>query len=140
MCSAYAGDLSPAEAWDLLSQNQQAVLVDVRTQPEWGFVGLPDLSLLGRAAALASWQVYPTMEINSRFQAEIAEAAPNKDVPILLICRSGARSRSAAVAATAMGYATAHNVAEGFEGDLSANGRRGESNGWKVAGLPWRQG
>ena len=140
MSSAYAGDLSPTKAWGLLSQDSQAVLVDVRTQPEWGFVGLPDLSSIGRSAALSSWQVYPAMEINSKFQAEIAEAAPNKDVPVLFLCRSGARSRSAAVAATSMGYAKAYNVSEGFEGDLSADGRRGQTNGWKAIGLPWRQG
>jgi len=59
---------------------------------------------------------------------------------VLFLCRSGARSRAAAMAATAAGYARAYNVAEGFEGDLDAEGHRGRVNGWKVAGLPWRQG
>lgn len=36
-----AGDITPQEAWDLLVQNPNAVLVDVRTEAEWRFVGGP---------------------------------------------------------------------------------------------------
>lgn len=140
MANAYAGDLSPAEAWSLLSQDGRAVLIDVRTEPEWRFVGLPDLSDLGRQAQLISWQVYPEMNVNSKFQDDLLAAAPAMDAPVLFLCRSGARSRSAAMAATAAGYEAAYNVAEGFEGDLDADGRRGHANGWKVRDLPWRQG
>ncbi len=80
------------------------------------------------------------MEINQDFIAAVTAAAPDKAAPVLFLCRSGARSRSAAMAATAAGYAKAYNVAEGFEGDLDGEGHRGKLNGWKVAGLPWRQG
>jgi len=31
------------------------------------------------------------------------------------------------------------NIANGFDGDLDANGQRATSNGWKHAGLPWLQ-
>jgi len=31
------------------------------------------------------------------------------------------------------------NVAEGFEGDLNSEGKRGIRNGWKHRGLAWRQ-
>ena len=44
----YAGDLSPREAWEMLEATGDAILVDVRTLPEWQFVGLPDLAALGR--------------------------------------------------------------------------------------------
>ena len=140
MVSTYAGDLSPAVAWELLSHEGQAVLIDVRTQPEWQYVGLPDLSPLGRKAALASWQVYPAMTINPEFQVELDAAQPNRAAPTLFLCRSGVRSRAAAIAATAAGYGAAYNVAGGFEGDSDSEGHRGRINGWKVAGLPWRQG
>lgn len=140
MVEAYAGDLSPAEAWALLNQDGNAVLIDVRTEPEWKFVGLPDLEAVRKTAGLISWQLYPSMQINSGFQDAVAKIASDKDAPILFLCRSGARSRSAAIAATAAGYAAAYNVSEGFEGDHDADGRRGRVNGWKVAGLPWRQG
>jgi len=132
----YAGDLSPREAWDLLAQEAQAVLVDVRTQPEWAFVGVPDLGVLGREAMFVSWQDYPSMAHNAGF-AEALAALP-KDGPVLFLCRSGARSRAAAIAMTALGHTRCYNVAEGFEGDLDAEGHRGRG-GWKTAGLPWRQ-
>ena len=67
MTKAYSGDLTPAQAWELLGQDGQAVLVDVRTQAEWQFVGLPDASSHGRDAALIAWQVYPDMSINPEF-------------------------------------------------------------------------
>ena len=37
----HQGDISPAEAYQRLQNNPSAVLVDVRTQPEWVFVGVP---------------------------------------------------------------------------------------------------
>ena len=50
-----------------------------------------------------------------------------------------ARSAAAAKAMTAAGYSTCLNVADGFEGPLDAQAKRGASAGWKAAGLPWRQ-
>ena len=47
---AYAGDVSPGEAFEMLSKESQSVLVDVRTQAEWQFVGVPDLSPMGKTA------------------------------------------------------------------------------------------
>ncbi len=79
------------------------------------------------------------MIANADFMAQLSAAVPNKDAKILFLCRSGARSRSAATAATAAGYGKAFNIAGGFEGDLDDSGRRGRRNGWKSAGLPWRQ-
>jgi len=135
--SDYAGDLSVQDAWALLKSDPQARLVDVRTNAEWNFVGIPDLSELGREAALVQWQVFPTMQVNPGFVAE-AEGA-NKAAPVLFLCRSGARSRAAAIAMTRAGYAKAYNVAGGFEGDLDGERHRGAKNGWKAAGLPWKQ-
>jgi len=80
------------------------------------------------------------MEVNSGFIVALTEAAPDNTAPVLFLCRSGVRSRAAAAAATAAGYETAYNIAEGFEGDADAEGHRGRVGGWKVAGLPWRQG
>ena len=135
----YAGDLSAQEAWDLLKSDPRAVLVDVRTQAEWNFVGLPDVSSLGREVALIEWQMFPTMQVNPDFVAQAAEAQDDKAAPILFLCRSGARSRSAAIALTRSGYGKAFNVAGGFEGDLDGDRHRGRKNGWKASGLPWKQ-
>ena len=136
---SYAGDLNPTEAWKLLTENRNAQLVDVRTRPEWMFVGLPDLTSLGRRPVLQSWQVFPAMEIDANFTAELTDQLADKDAPLLFICRSGGRSRAAAQAMTAAGYRRCYNVAEGFEGNPDAERHRGMTGGWKAAGLPWVQ-
>ncbi len=135
----YAGDLSAAEAWALLKSDAKARLVDVRTTAEWNFVGLPDLSDLGREVQLVEWQVFPAMQVNPDFVAATEQGGTDKAAPVLFLCRSGARSRSAAIALTRAGYARAYNVAGGFEGDLDGMRHRGQRNGWKAAGLPWKQ-
>jgi rhodanese-related sulfurtransferase len=136
---SYAGDLKPSEAWKLLSEDERAQLVDVRTRPEWMFVGLPDLTGLGKRALLHSWQVFPTMDVDAEFTAAITAQIADRDAPLLFICRSGGRSRAAAAAMTAAGYRRCYNVAEGFEGNPDAERHRGKTGGWKAAGLPWVQ-
>ena len=54
----YGGDVTPEQAWKILSENPDAILVDVRTQPEWIFVGVPDLGSLGKRAVFIPWQVF----------------------------------------------------------------------------------
>ena len=138
----YAGDLVPQEAWELLMSDPEALLVDVRTVPEWTFVGMPDLAGLGRQLVCVEWQSYPAMNVNRSFVVDVERAAhiaDRRDVPLLFICRSGVRSRSAAMAMTAAGFSRAYNVAEGFEGDLDAQKHRSSGKGWKAANLPWKQ-
>ena len=139
----YAGDISPHEAWTMLASTPKAQLVDVRTSAEWTFVGVPDLSSIGRETQLVQWQAYPSMSVDPDFatktSAALKQTGAASDTPVLFICRSGARSRSAAIALTNAGYAHAYNVAGGFEGDLDDERHRGRRSGWKAAGLPWRQ-
>jgi rhodanese-related sulfurtransferase len=137
--TGYAGDVRPTTAWKILNEHKDAVLIDVRTRAEWNYVGLPDLETLGKKPALIEWQVFPGMQLNAEFVANLAAALPDRDAPLLFICRSGARSAAAAKAMTAAGYSTCFNVAEGFEGPLDAEAKRGTAGGWKAAGLPWRQ-
>jgi rhodanese-related sulfurtransferase len=139
MTEAYAGDISSREAWEILNREPDAVLVDVRTEPEWAFVGLPDLSALEKRTVCLCWQAYPDMRINSGFAQELEGLGVSPERTILLICRSGVRSRHAAVALTAEGYRRCYNVAGGFEGPHDAEQHRGATDGWKAAGLPWRQ-
>ena len=137
---SYAGDLSPQEAFDLLKEHQDAVLVDVRTRAEWSYVGIPDLAGLGRDAVLLEWQTYPDGATNPPgFVQALAGATPDKETPVIFLCRSGVRSVAAAKAAAADGFSRAFNVTEGFEGGPDASGHRGTTAGWKVRGLPWRQ-
>jgi rhodanese-related sulfurtransferase len=136
----YAGDLSATEAWEKLTAEPGAQLIDVRTMAEWNFVGLPDLSGLGRRVHCVEWQSFPSGAPNSGFVAEAAGVLSDKAAPVLLLCRSGARSRAAAIALTRAGFEQAFNIAGGFEGDVDGQGHRGNRNGWKADGLPWRQG
>jgi rhodanese-related sulfurtransferase len=136
---AYAGELRPAEAWEMLKADPSAQLVDVRTRPEWTFVGVPDLDKIGKKTIFIAWQVYPAMQVNPTFADEIRRAVPSLETPLLFICRSGARSRAAAEAMTDVGYRSCYNVAEGFEGQVDAERHRGRKAGWKAADLPWTQ-
>jgi len=136
---SYAGDVSAADAWKRLKSDPRAQLVDVRTMAEWNFVGVPDLSVLGRRAICIEWQQFPGGGRNPDFVEEAGRALADKEAPVLLLCRSGARSRAAAIALTAAGFAQAFNIGDGFEGDPDDDGHRGNRGGWKAADLPWRQ-
>ncbi|MDH3476101.1 MAG: rhodanese-like domain-containing protein [Rhodospirillales bacterium] len=137
---AYAGDVGPSEAWRILAEDPAALLVDVRTDAEWNFVGLPDLGDLGKQTLCVAWQIFPAMALNQDFSAELEAKGVTKQQPLLLICRSGVRSRHAAIALTQAGYGPCYNVADGFEGGHDEAGHRGRTAGWKAEGLPWAQG
>ena len=137
---SYAGDISAKQAWEILAKDPQATLVDVRTDAEFAYVGNPDLTSLGKRVLRACWKVFPKMEPNKDFVAQVGDAGVAKDAPLIFICRSGVRSRDAAIAMTAAGFKTCYNLAGGFEGDKDPAGHRGRVNGWKVDGLPWVQG
>jgi len=143
--SPSVGEVSPAEAWNILATEENARLVDVRTSAEWGFVGIPDLSDLGQSVVCVEWAGYPGMSKNTRFvetlKENLGDEGPGK---LLFLCRSGVRSLHAAEAYTTycaqQGAAVqCLNVAEGFEGDLDSYGHRAQLNGWKFRGLAWRQ-
>jgi rhodanese-related sulfurtransferase len=77
------------------------------------------------------------MAFNADFDSALLAAAGGKKV--LLLCRSGVRSIAAAKRATELGL-QAYNILEGFEGDPDSNAQRGNKGGWRLSGLPWRQG
>ena len=138
--------LAPADAYAALREDPDSALVDVRTRAEVAFVGGPDPDALDRPVALVEWVEFPSGQPNSRFVEDLKSALGGR-LPgrLFFLCRSGARSLAAArlVAERAREEGAAVecvNVAEGFEGDLDEEGHRGTVNGWKVAGLPWRQG
>ena len=138
--ATYAGEISPTQAWACLSQDPKAKLIDVRTQAEWSFVGIPDLSSLDKQVLLVSWQIFPTMDRNGAFLAQLESHGIGKDDLLLLLCRSGVRSKAAAEYLTAQGYGAAWNVADGFEGPHDGQKHRGGQAGWKFSSLPWAQG
>jgi len=136
----YAGDIGPKQAWELMTDNTRAALLDVRTPAEWAYVGLPDLSALIRQPLLVPWLTFPSMQINADFLNQVLETNVDPEQDLLILCRSGVRSKAAAIALTAAGFATCYNIAYGFEGDKDPAGHRGTINGWKIDALPWVQG
>ncbi|MUL81956.1 MULTISPECIES: rhodanese-like domain-containing protein [unclassified Mycolicibacterium] len=135
---SYAGDITPEEAWKLLSENSEAVLVDCRTDAEWRFVGVPDLSALERDVVYIEWNRADGSH-NDAFVDDLqASGVTPGERPVVFLCRSGNRSIGAAEAATAVGIAPSYNMLDGFEGNLDQNRHRG-GTGWKAVGLPWKQ-
>ena len=67
----YAGDVDPAKAWEMLANDPQAVMVDVRTTAEWAYVGLPDLGGIGKELLRVNWKVFPGMEVYAGFVDEL---------------------------------------------------------------------
>ncbi len=130
--TSYAGELSPKQAYESWKEGH-AVIVDVRTREERHFVGqVPGVLAI-------EWAKGITMEANSAFISILENQIPNKDTPVLFLCRSGARSHQAAMAAAAHGYGKAYNILQGFEGDRNQLGQRRQTNGWISSGLPWTQ-
>jgi len=133
-------DVSPAQAWEQLKTNPDARLVDVRTQPEWTYVGVPDLTETGKQIVLLSWQVYPTNARNDGFAQQLAAQGVKPETPLYLLCRSGVRSKAAGEFLAEQGYSQCFNIQDGFEGPADEKRHRGAKAGWKSSNLPWIQG
>ena len=136
---SYAGDLSPQEAWAKLEDG--AILVDVRTEGEWAHIGIPDTAAAGSTRnepLFIQWSLAGGVP-NARFIEQLKLQAPaGEGTELVFLCRSGARSIAAAIAATDAGFKS-YNVLEGFEGEPDRHGDR-TVNGWKNRGLPTNPG
>ena len=132
--AAYAGAVTPHEAFALVQADPRVKVVDVRTNAERDWVGkvaLPD----GQHGAV-QWSTWPGGAPNPDFAAQLAAIASADDI-LLFLCRSGVRSRHAARLATEHGFVHSYDILEGFEGDKDAAGHRKSVGGWCKAGLPW---
>lgn len=140
---SYAGNVTCRECWKALADDASAQLIDVRSAAEWNFVGIPNLGDLGKDPILLEWQSFPGMakdpEFTAKLSGELQRRGCGPQTPLYFLCRSGARSQSAAVAMTAAGYGNSFNIQGGFEGGHDPDGHRGTVEGWKHDELPWRQ-
>ena len=132
-------NISSRECFEKLSIEVNSQLIDVRTKPEWIYVGVPDLSSINKKVIFVSWQVYPEMKINKFFENQILESNIKKDYNLYFICRSGNRSNNAAEFLTSRGFSHCFNVIDGFEGNLDHEHHRSTIEGWKYHNLPWKQ-
>jgi rhodanese-related sulfurtransferase len=126
----YTGAVTPPEAWQLLRLGA-ATIIDVRTAPEFKFVGRVPGSIN------IEWRGFDLLP-RAAFVQCLGKVA-RRDAPLLFICRSAVRSDAAALAAVDSGFKRVYNVLEGFEGEIDPAQQRGKINGWRRAGLPWLQ-
>lgn len=138
------------EAAEMLN-NENVLLIDVRSRAEVTYLGLPV-----RANKHIPYMVMPLvpefdtakgtykLELNPDFPIDvknfIAEAGAGPDTAIVLMCRSGSRSARAADLLTDLGYTQVYSIIDGFEGDKAKDGEfKGMRmvNGWKNGGLAW---
>ena len=101
------------DAWQMLLDDDRAVLIDVRTETEWRTVGVPDSTEIGRPARFIHWT--DEQGVANPYFVDRATDGVDPDAPILLLCRSGARSNAAAELLVASGYSQAMNIIGGFE-------------------------
>jgi rhodanese-related sulfurtransferase len=133
--------VSSRQAWELIQENPKSLLVDVRSHMEFLFIGHPV------GAINVPWIDEPDWNINPNFSREIkqlmlgglAHTADGENVPVLLICRSGKRSREAGELLLREGLSNVYNIADGFEGELDDQHHRSTLGGWRFEGLPWEQ-
>jgi len=137
--------INAQDAFELLKNDQNSALIDVRTFEEFNFVGFVDSNSFNNRLALLPWQIFPRMDENPEFAVELEKSLKKffgekaQDAKLVFICRTGGRSNQAANYAINIGYKNCYNLISGFEGDLDKEEQRGKTNGWKANKLPWRQ-
>lgn len=134
----YNANITATNAYHFISAHP-CVLIDVRTDAEWNYVGIPDLEATQASFIPLSWVLYPDYAKNQQFETQLKAVIEQKDMPIFFLCKLGGRSSLAAQSAQTLGYDYCYNIAAGFEGDLNSHAQRGTVNGWKAEGLPWKQ-
>lgn len=139
MTDPQINDVRPDEAMEILRQDPNAILLDVRSIMEYDYVGHPLGALHVALMEPPDWKADPD------FVTKVLEALsgrsrhPVEDTPILTLCRSGKRSLAAAQELGRHGFTRLYNVVDGFEGDRDARRHRSTVNGWRFRGLPWEQ-
>ena len=133
-------EISPAETAQLMKENHRSLLIDVRSSMEFLFVGH------AKGSVSIPWIDEPDWEVNPHFVRDIRQlmlgggcGGKDEQPPVLLICRSGKRSREAGIILIEAGILNTYNVSGGFEGERDENDQRSTVNGWRFDGLPWEQ-
>ena len=126
-------EISPQEAYDALQQDAQAVYIDVRTVEEFA-AGHPEGAV---NIPIALHDPAQGMVYNPDF-VEVVESHFGKDRKLLLGCKAGPRSNSAANLLEQQGYQDVASVRGGFGGMRDPYGQV-VVEGWEGMGLPVSQ-
>lgn len=136
-------NISSQQAWEMLGNDPQVVLLDVRTRMEYEYVGHAP------HAVNIPWMDAPDWRVDEDFVSKVTKLLQSRPIndcdqdihstAILAMCRSGKRSWAALHALSTQGFNCLYNIEDGFEGDLDENRHRNTINGWRASNLPWRQ-
>ena len=140
MTESKVKSISAKAAYELLHDNPSATLIDVRSGMEFLFVGHPV------GAIHVPWIEEPDWVENANFVKQVRQVMLGGltcDVdgcaPVVMICRSGKRSKEAGVELVKAGFPDVYNIEDGFEGPLDDKHHRSSLGGWRHHGLPWEQ-
>ena len=132
--------ISPPDEWKLVQEDPRALLVYIRSSMEYLFVGHPE------GAVHVPWIDEPDWVVNPNFVTDVRKLmlggvveADEGSAPVILICRSGKRSREAGELLLKEGITNVYNIDEGFEGELDEDHHRSTLGGWRFHKLPWQQ-
>jgi len=133
--------ISPQNAFDLLKSDARAILIDVRSSMEYLFVGHPAGSIHLAWIDEPDWNINPDFvkEIRQLMLGGVVSGQSGGNAPIILICRSGKRSKEAGELLIKEGFDHVYNIDEGFEGERDDAYHRSTVGGWRFRGLPWEQ-
>ena len=106
-------EINAIDAYEKLKNNDQSVLIDVRTQSEWDTVGFPNLSNLNKKLIkLSIMDIDGT--INHHFQIDFQNLKIDKNDEIFFICKSGQRSKYSGEIAKSLGFNKIYNISDGY--------------------------
>lgn len=134
-------EIDPKKAFEVLENQKNALLIDVRSKMEYDYVGHPLNAIHVSLKEPPDWQIQQDYieKVRSAIKKQFPEMDEFSDIPLLMLCRSGARSATAGEMLINAGFTNVYNVLQGFEGDKDENGHRNTINGWRFHGLPWEQ-
>ena len=137
-------NINSKEAYGLLREDKNSVLIDVRTKKEHLAVGIPDLTEIGKETHLIEWKNSILPWSRKSFLNDFNEnLALDQEGKYIFICRSGIRSNFAALTVeesfiSGNYNSKCFNVEDGFEGHEQPLSDSQNQTGWKNSGLPWK--
>ena len=134
--------LLPKPTLDLLRAERNALFIDCRSDAEFLLIGHSVVRYGDGQESRPEqvmWSDEIKMETNPDFVNQVSKLSTSKNQTIVIICRSGRRSKLACEALEAHGFTDTVNVVHGFEGDRNDIDQRSSLNGWRFDGLAWEQ-
>ena len=137
-------NINSKQAYNLLREDENAILIDVRTKKEHLAVGIPNLQEIGKETFLIEWRNFVLPWSRKSFLNDFnRDLGFDQEAKYIFICRSGIRSNFAALTVeesfiSGNYNSKCFNVEDGFEGHEQPLGDSKNQTGWKNLGLPWK--